>query len=824
MREFGRSVLIALVMGVITLSSAPGDAGAEGEIALIPSEIELTRVGQTHQVLVEEKEGALWKGDVSEQAAFHSSDPAIATIDDTGQVRAVANGETTITAQVDGQTTTSVVRVKGADQPFNWSFRNHIQPILYKKGCSTGACHGAAAGKNGFKLSLRGYDFEADHLAITREADGRRVSLTHPEDSLILLKPTAQIAHEGGERFDQDSESYQMLLEWIQDGAPGASEEDPRITHLEILPKQVMLSENSNQQMIVQAVFTDGSLRDVTEWAKFDTTDESVAVVDDVGRVSVLAPGSTCITVWYSSKVTSADVLVPRSESVSPEVYASEDRKNFIDDHVLAKLESLQIAPTTEAEDATFIRRVYLDTLGILPDVEEVKRFLRSGNPNKRAALIERVLERPEFVDYWSYKWSDLLLVSSRNLKEAKELNSFYRFIRESVEENKPWDRFVSEIITASGSTLENGAAGFFKMHQETTDLTETTSQAFLGMSITCARCHNHPLEKWTQDDYYGMANLLARVKLKNGKDGGTEVIANPFGNILHPSKARPLPPKPLDGEPISLDASIDRRQILADWLTSPENPYFTRAIVNRVWKNFMGRGLVEPEDDLRLTNPSSNQPLMDALADNLAKHKFDLKHLMRTIMNSAAYQRSSAPSDPSQPDNKNYSQYIMRRLPAEVILDAYAQATGVPTKFAGYPEGARALQLRDSEVASYFLNAFGRPERKQTCACERTEDANIAQTLHIANGDTLNDKLRAETSIVQAVISEDADNSKSVEDLFLRALSRYPTEGEREKALAVLSEAVSGAEGEELKTRKREAMEDLAWAVMSSKEFLFNH
>ncbi|MCA9428219.1 MAG: DUF1553 domain-containing protein, partial [Candidatus Omnitrophica bacterium] len=429
-----------------------------------------------------------------------------------------------------------------------------------------------------------------------------------------------------------------------------------------------------------------------------------------------------------------------------------------------------------------------------------------------------------EFVDYWSYKWSDLLLVSSKKLTEARELNAFYRFIRESVQENKPWDEFVGQIVTASGNTVENGAAAFFKMHKETTDLTETTSQAFLGMSITCARCHNHPLEKWTQDDYYGMANLLSRVKLKNGKDGGTEVIANPFGNILHPKKARALPPKPLDGEPIPLDSQTDRREVLAEWLTSPENPYFTRAIVNRVWSNFMGRGLVDPVDDLRLTNPSSNAPLMEALANHLAENHYDLKDLMRTIMNSATYQRSSAPSDPEQPDNKYYSQYIMRRLPAEVILDAYSQVTQVPTDFPGYPKGARALELRDSEVASYFLTAFGRPERNQTCVCERTEDANVAQTLHIANGDTLNNKLRAENSIVSQLLSEDLTDEKAIDTLFLSALSRFPTEEEKANAIGLLSDAGAGEKGEQSENRRREAMEDLAWAVMSSKEFLFNH
>lgn len=823
MSELRSSITGAVAAAAIACSVV--SASFSGDLAILPAEVHLNRADQEHRILAVLSEGDLARGDLSARAAFSSANPEIATIDASGRVKAVANGEATIRAEVEGVGAAEIkVKVAGADEPFNWSFRNHIQPILFKTGCSTGACHGAAAGKNGFILSLRGYDHEADHHALTRDAQGRRVSLAQPEDSLILLKPTGEIPHEGGVRFEKDSESYRMLLEWIQDGAPGPDEADPLITHLEVFPKRAMLEKDSVQQVVVQAHFTDGSYRDVTEWAKFGTTDDVVATVDDDGVVTVLSSGSTSITVWYSSKVASADVLVPRAKPVSAEVFANSPRNNYIDDHILAKLKSLQIAPSGEADDETFIRRVHLDLLGVLPDPETVTRFVRSGNPNKRSALVDSLFERPEFVDYWAYKWSDLLLVSSRNLTDPKELNAFYRYIRESVEENQPWDRFVGRILTASGNTVENGAAAYFKMHKETTDLTETTSQAFLGMSITCARCHNHPLEKWTQDDYYGMANLLARVKLKNGAVEGTDVIANAFGDVLHPSKARALPPRPLDGDPIPLDAPGDRREHLAEWMTSAENPYFSRAIVNRVWKNFMGRGLVEPEDDLRLTNPSSNEPLMEALTRDLAEHDFDLKHLMRTIIASAAYQRSSAPSDPEQPDAKHFSQYIMRRLKAEVILDAYSQATGVPTMFPGYPEGARALQLRDSQIASYFLTAFGRPERRQTCACERTEDANVAQALHIANGETLNQKLMAENSILAELCSEETSDDAAIETLFLRALSRKPTEKESTNAKALFAEAVDGLSGEERNAARREAMEDLAWAVMSSKEFLFNH
>jgi hypothetical protein len=437
---------------------------------------------------------------------------------------------------------------------------------------------------------------------------------------------------------------------------------------------------------------------------------------------------------------------------------------------------------------------------------------------DKRAKLADAILARPEFVDYWTYKWSDMLLISSKNLPVPQELNAFYRYVREAVEENRPWDQFVRGIVTASGNTQQNGAANYFFMHREIPDLAETTSQAFLGTSITCARCHNHPLEKWTQNQYYGFANLFSRVRVKNGKTAGNDIVAASFGDVLHPLNGKAIPPQPLDGEVAADAPGADRRAALADWLTAPQNPYFTRAIVNRVWKNFMGRGLVEPVDDLRLTNPATNEPLMEALCLDLSEQGYDLKALMRSILTSAAYQRSSEGADPAAPDNINYSQYIARRLKAEVLLDTYSQVTEAPTPFNGYPAGYRALQLRDSLVASYFLDAFGRPERRQTCECERTDDASIAQTLHLANGDTLNKKLQAEGSILARYESENTADEAAVEDIFWRAFGRPPNETERKECVTMLASATQSEGG------RRPALEDIVWALLTSKEFLFNH
>lgn len=809
--------------GVITAISVAADVSSNSPFAIVPNSIALTHQNAMHSLVVEQTSGDLFVGEVTSKSTFMSSNPAVAEVDSKGVVRAVANGEATITATIDGRTVEAKVTVTGADKPFSPSFRNDVAPLLFKMGCNTGACHGAAAGKNGFKLSLRGFDFDWDHKVITRQANGRRVSLADPEQSLVLLKATMQVPHGGGERFGKDSESYRILLDWIKAGAPPVSAKDRIIESIEPMPNAVTLRNGDTQQLIVRAKFSDGSYEDVSRWVKYATTNDSVATVDDNGKITITGPGAVSITAWYASKVSAVRVLVPRDKPVAPERFAKAESYNYIDELVLRQLKSLQIAPAAICTDAEFVRRASLDTTGVLPKPEDVTAFVTDTDPAKRQKLIDNLLASPEYVDYWAYKWSDLLLLSTKNIPRREELASFYRYIRESVASNKPWDRLVTELLTANGSTLDNGAANYLAMHKETVDLTETTSQAFLGFSITCARCHNHPLEKWTQDDYYGMANLFARVKYKNGRRGNdTEVIADTFGDVLHPRIGAPMPPRPLDGQPLALAFDGDRRVELAKWLTSRDNPYFTRAIANRVWRNFMGRGLVEPEDDLRLTNPPTNAPLLDALADDLADHHYNLKYLMRTIMQSAAYQRSSEPSDPAMPDGYYYSQYIIRRLSAEVILDAYSSVTGVPTPFDGYPAGFRALQLPDSQVGSYFLTAFGRPQRNQTCSCERTQDSSIAQTLHVANGDTLNKKISDERCFITQLIASNASDEEALNTVYLRALARPPHPDEREKALAVLASAPKDAA--DPKAERRLALEDLTWAILSGKEFLFNH
>ena len=696
------------------------------------------------------------------------------------------------------------------------SFRNNVQPVLAKAGCNAGACHGAAAGQNGFRLSLRGYDDQGDYLALTRQALGRRVNLADPGRSLLLLKSTATIPHKGGKRFEVDSREYQIIADWIASGAPGPKAEDARIDRIELLPNHVVLTNGASQQLTVRAHFNDGHSEDVTRWVKYTAANASVTEISDDGAVKVIGNGEGAITAWYLSRIAIATVTVPYTNSIAPEIFAKAERRSFIDDLILKKLQNLNIPPSPRSSDSEFLRRVYLDTTGILPTAEEVRSFLADESPKKRDALIEKLLQRPEFVDYWAYKWSDLFLVSSRTLQPAA-MWSFYNWIHDNVAANTPWDVLAKRVVTAQGSTVANGAANFFVLHDNPADLSENTSQAFLGMSINCAKCHNHPMEKWTNDQYYQMANLFARVRTKSGPaDGERIVFAAASGDLVQPLRGKPQTPAPLDGETISLDHPGDRREHLAKWLVSPENPYFTRAIVNRIWANYFGVGLVESVDDLRVTNPSSNEELLSAAAHFLADKKYDLKALMRAILQSEAYQRTSQPLAGNEDETRFYSRYYPKRLMAEVLLDAFSQVTGAPTEFKSYPKGARALQLPDSKVESYFLASFGRPEREKTCSCERTVEPSVTQVLHLFNGDTLNKKLAAKDNAVEKLISAKTSAESIVETAYLSALARSPTDSEKSKFVAALQNAPE--------KEFRAVVEDVYWAVISSREFLFNH
>lgn len=797
-------------------------------LTILPAEISLTGPRARQRLLVQELADGRISGQVTQGITYESSDPKVVRVEE-GVVVPTGNGTATIMAKVGARSASVKVTVTRQESKTGWSFRNDVQSVLSKFGCSSGACHGAAAGKNGFKLSLHGYDPDTDFHTITRQSRGRRTVPSDPGRSLLLTKPTGAIPHKGGVLLEEDSLEYRVLSEWIAAGHPGPQKDDPRMIRLELLPKGSVLKQGASQQMIVMAHFSDGHVEDVTRWAKYNSTNQSVAKIGDSGKLNVIGNGEGAIVAWYLSTNVIASVTVPNETELDEKVFADAERANFIDNLVLDKLQSLRIPPSPLASDAEFLRRIYLDTIGLLPTPEETQKFLADEAPDKREKLVDALLSRTEYVDYWTYKWSDLLLLSGDRLR-PDALASFYKWIRSQVEKNTPWDSFARKIITANGSTFTNGAANFYALHEDPLDMSETMSMAFLGMSINCAKCHDHPLEKWTNDQYYGMANMFSRVRGKGwggdsrSGDGNRVIFAANEGELIQPRTGKPQSPRPLDGKTIPFDSTIDRRVPLAEWLTSPTNPYFSKAIVNRVWANYLGVGLVEKVDDLRLTNPPSNALLLSALADYLVKSEYDLKALMRLILTSKTYQRTSQSVVGNESDGRFYSRYYPKRLKAEIMLDALSKVTGAPTQFAGYPEGTRALQLKDTAVASYFLATFGRPDRLITCDCERSDEPSMTQVLHIMNGDTLNEKLsrkvdekkKLKENRIGELLAAGTPDEKIIMEAYLAALCRLPTDGERSNLLKVLSESDA--------KEKRLVIEDLYWSILSSKEFLFNH
>ena len=806
---------------------------AAADIRVLPDAFTLSGAESLQQLsVVKMSDNQLSASILGDEVELKSSNSDVVTIQDSVAI-AVGNGTATITATVGDQSASSEVKVVGADDQNQWSFRNDVQNVLSRAGCNTGACHGALAGKGGFRLSLRGYDSQADFKSITREARGRRVELSDPGRSLLLAKPTAALPHKGGLKLDVDSRDYKIISQWIASGAKGPTDTDAKLERISVYPKSAMLTPGDNSRILVNAHYNDGRVVDVTHWAVFTSTDEAIASVDDDGVVSVRGSGEGAVLVWFGSKVALARMTVPYPHNISESVFADAPRRNFIDDLNLQQLETLNLRPSPRCDDEAFVRRVTLDTIGRLPTPDERTDFLADDEATRRNQLIQRLLASEDFVDYWTYQWCDMLLINGTRLRPVA-VKTYYQWVHDSVREDKPWDQIVREILTATGSSDKNGATNFYALHQSPENMTENACQAFLGLSIGCAKCHNHPLEKWTNDQYYSMANLFARVRAKgwggdgrNG-DGIRTLYVASSGDLIQPKLGKPQPPAPLDSPALDFDDPSDRREALADWMTSPENPYFARAIANRVWANFFGRGLVEQVDDLRLSNPASNEPLLAAAAKNVVDSKFQLKHLMRTIMQSETYQRSSVPLASNRDEEKYLSRYYPRRLMAEVLLDAIDQTLGTTTEFNQvafpgadkqktdfYKKGTRAIQLYDAAVASYFLKTFGRNPREITCDCERSDETSMVQVLHLSNGDTLNPKLSAADNLIGRQMKNGADDKAIIESIFLAGLARKPTDPEMDRLLKVVAE---------YNDDRKTALQDVAWSVLTSTEFTFNH
>jgi hypothetical protein len=754
--------------------------------------------------------------DLTRAAKFRSLQPDVVQVSAEGVVTAVGDGVATVNVSALGSKATALrVTVKEAQAKPTVSFANEVVPVLSKAGCNQGACHGAQYGKGGFKLSLFGYDPAPDYEAIVKFGEGRRVTRSRAGQSLILLKPTMGIAHGGGLRFAADSLEYRTISRWIDAGCPTAQKAEPTVTKLEIIPRErVFTALKEQQQLLVRAHFSDGAVRDVTHLTRYDSLDDGVALVNQNGLVRATNPGESPIMARFKGVAVMARMTIPTQWPLPQQTFPAAN--NYVDTLVYKKLEKLGVTPSDLSRDEEFLRRVSLDITGTLPKPDEIRAFLKDTDPQKRAKKIDDLLERKDYVDQWAYRWSDLLRNNS-GLVLPQGMKAFYEFIRKSVQENKPWNEFCAEIITAEGNTFQSGPPNFYRIAGNDNSIRAiSAAQTFLGARIECAQCHKHPFETWTQDDFHAFAAIFAPVTLRQGSNNqqGFHYLNDMNRRHVNPRTGRAIVAKALDGPDVQSGA--DPRAELSKWLSTPDNPYFAKAAVNRVWKYLFGRGLVEPVDDLRQTNPASNEELFDALAKDFIAHKFDVKYLIRTICNSRTYQLSSQVNESNKKDSKNFSRAYLRRLGAEQLLDAISEATSTPESFNVPQFGIvnRAIALPDSRVPSYFLDVFGRPKRVTVCECERSEDANVAQALHMLSG-TINQKLSSPYGRIARLLRDNLSDEQIIEEMYLSTLSRFP----REEEIKAIKQDLA-----QTRVSKREAWEDWFWALMDSKEFLFNH
>jgi hypothetical protein len=713
-----------------------------------------------------------------------------------------------------------------ADGPV--SFRNEVMAVLSRGGCNAGACHGNQNGKNGFKLSLRGQDPDFDLAALTRDTLARRTDRLHPDDSLILLKPTVAVPHEGGMRFAVGSREYDIVRRWIAEGCKDDPPGAPVLQRLDATPRQQVLAEPADQVPLhVTAAFSDGRWRDVTDLAVFEPSNLVVRVGRD-GVVHRQALGETTILVRYLDRQAVVQLaFIPDRPGVA---WNDPPENNFIDHYVDAKLRTLHMAPSDLCSDPAFLRRAYLDAIGGPPTPEEAHRFLDDVRPDKRARLIDELLDRPEFADFWALKWCDLLRVEEKVL-DRKGVRLFHDWIRDGIAEGKPLNEFARELIAARGSTYANPEANFYRALRDPQSRAEATAQVFLGVRLQCAKCHNHPFERWTQTDYHSLAAFFARVDyriIENNRkdkfdkhefDGEQVVYQDRMGEAVHPRTGETLPPRFLGADARDLAPDADRLQALADWVAAPDNPFFARAQANRVWRELMGRGIVDPDDDFRASNPPVNGPLLDALAKDFADHRFDLRRLVRTIMNSRTFQLSAIPNATNRDDETNFSHALVRPLQAEQLLDALGRATGAPQRFTGVEPGLRACQLPGVKTSSdkkaddgeRFLESFGKPVRSLSCDCERNDDATLDQAFQLLTGPVLDRMLTQPDNRIGRLLAAGKSNEEIVEELYFAALCRPPSAKERAGALTLI------AHGRD----RRRALEDVLWGLVNAKEFL---
>lgn len=803
------------------LLATAGIVIADGRYSVFPNDVQLVGGARPVQLVVSQYLDRHFAR--TRDAKFRSSDENVVAVSEDGRVAAISNGTAQISVTVDDRELTTWFEAIHCDNTPTPDFATEIQPILAASGCSTGACHGKQGGQNGFQLSLLGFDDAMDFAAITRQGRGRRIFPSAPANSLLLRKATAAEPHGGGQRFDRGHPYYLTLHSWIAAGAPQSSGEPKRLTKIDVSPADLVLSTDAQHRLVVTATFSDGSRRDVTNMTAFSSNETGVAKIGAIESNACLVEagpiaGEATIMARFMDEIATCDVLIPRGDVVPTEMYERLPVNNEIDKLVWKKLARLNILPSEPAPDARYLRRVYIDLIGRQPPTEVVQEFLADESPTKREQLVDRLLEHPGYADHWANKWVDLLRPNPYRVG-IKAVISFDNWIRQAFRENRPYDQFVRDIITAQGSTWHNGASTLYRDRRSPDELTTIVSQLFLGVRLECAKCHHHPFEVWGQDDFYSFAAFFARVGRKGTGlsppiSGGEEIVfVADHGNVQHPRTKAILPPRTLgDSDPSVVAADQDPRLVLAQWMTSDDNPYFAKVIANRIWAELMGRGLVDPVDDLRATNPASNEALLEALAEHLRENDYNLKALIRFIATSQVYGLSSKPNETNGPDHRNYSRHYRQRLRAEVLLDAINEITGSTESFAAMPPGSRANEVWTHRIPSLFLDTFSRPDLNQDPPCERVKDTAVVQALHLMNSPKLHRKVTDDDGYARQLSESEKSPAEIANELYVRVYSRYPTDDEKK----VCAEWFDKTES------RQTAVEDLLWSMLNSAEFVF--
>jgi hypothetical protein len=821
-----------LPVALLALGFAAGPAFADSRqpvaaISAHPTALKLRGSDDAPQLVVTGKRADGRDIDLTGAATYSVSNPKVVRVTTDGRVFPLSNGTAEITATVEGKSVTVPVTAEALEAPLPINFANHVVPVFTKLGCNSGGCHGKIQGQNGFRLSLLGFDPEFDYVNLLKESRGRRVFPAAPESSLLLTKATGQIAHGGGKKIEPGSEEYKIVRRWIASGLPYGSPKDPTVTRISVYPESRVIDRQGRQQLAVYAHYTDGTVEDVTRRAQFESNDTEVATVSEAGLVSTLSIiGQSAVMVRYQGQVTVFRAVVPRPGDAPPFDFPE---KTLVDRFTAKKWRELGIAPSELCSDEVFIRRVFLDVTGTLPTPRQITEFVADSDPAKRDNLVDKLLDSTDYAYFFANKWADVLRVKRRNQpNRAYGTFAFHTWIREGITADKPYDEFVREIICALGDETKSPPTVWYKEVRTPEQFVDDVSQVFLGQRMACANCHHHPYEKWSQDDYWGLAAFFGRVGTKpvvvpgvlnqNQQNQKQLLFVKTTGTVMNKRTNSAAPMKPLEGAPMQAGTDEDPRQKFADWLTSPKNPFFAKAVANRYWAHFFGRGIVDPLDDMRVTNPPSNPELLDALAQNLIDNKYSLKALIRTICKSRTYQLSSTPNEFNATDKQSYARYYPKRLQAEVVFDAVARVTDSPSTFPGLPSDrhapTRAIQLPDESFASYFLDVFGRPQRISACECERVNEASLAMSLHLLNSNEVQDKLARNGGRADQLAKDSRPDAEKVTELFLWAVGKKPTEEQLKLALEHIAKN---------EKTKKVAYENITWALLNSKGFLFN-